>query len=101
MAALHPELHSSHPHRVRFAFGCPVNTAILRSADAEEHAPSYVLLKHGSLEPGEFERPELSTVEIMGFWGSTVLFACHRSPSEDFLIGESSKLVPVDFAIPM
>jgi len=102
MASLQPELHSIHPHRMPpFAFASATEPQPLAPADAADApAPGYVLLRRGSLEPGEFERPELSTLEIMGFWGSTILFASHRSPNEDFLIGEGSKLVPVDFEIP-
>jgi hypothetical protein len=95
MASLHPELHSIHPHHApRFAFTSPVE------APPEPDAPTHILLKRASLEPGEFERTELSTVEVMGFWGSTILFARHLPPAKDFLIGEGSELAPVDFEIP-
>ena len=95
MASLHPELHSFHPHHApRFAFSGPVE------AQLEPDAPTHILLRRASLEPGEFERTELSTVEVMGFWGSTILFARHLPAAKDFLIGEGSQLTPVDFEIP-
>jgi hypothetical protein len=94
MASLHPELHPIHPHRASsFAFSSAIEPP-------EPDAPTHVLLRRAALEPGEFERPELSTVEVMGFWGSTVLFATHLSPEQDFLIGDGSRLSPVDFEIP-
>jgi hypothetical protein len=98
MASLHPELHSIHPHSVlppAFARGA------LPALENSEDARGYVLLKRASLEPGEFERPEVSTVEVMGLWGSTILFATHLSPLQDFLIGEGSKLEHVDYEIAM
>lgn len=94
MASLHPELHPIHPHRTSsFAFVSATEPFEL----AEPDAPTHVLLRRTPLEPGEFERPELNTVEVMGFWGSTVLFATHLSPGQDFRIGEGSRLSPVDF----
>jgi hypothetical protein len=96
MASLHPELHSIHPHRAPpFSFA----SAIDPRHDAEPDAPTHMLLRRGTLEPGEFERPGLSTVEVMGSWGKTILFATHLSPLKDFSIGEGSKLAPVDFAM--
>ena len=62
-------------------------------------APTHVLLKQTSLEPGEFERTELDTVEVMGLWGSTVLFARHLRTDQGFVIGESGAAEPVDFEI--
>jgi hypothetical protein len=95
MASLHPELHSIHPHRApSFSFASESRRA------SEPDAPTHILLKRASLEPGEFERAELSTVEVLGLWSSTVLFARHLSPARDFLIGAGSKLNPVDFEIP-
>ena len=97
MASLHPELHPIHPHRdPAFAFVSATEPGPV----AEPDAPTHVLLRHTVLEPGEFERLERSTIEVMGLWGSTVLFATHLLPGKDFLIGEGSRLSPVDFAIP-
>jgi len=67
--------------------------------ESELDAPTHVLLKHGSLEPGEFERAELEAVEVMGLWGSTVLFARHLGAGESFTIGESSVAEHVDFEL--
>jgi hypothetical protein len=97
MASLHPELHSIHPHRVSpFAFVSATEPQHL----AEPDAPTHVLLRRAALAPGEFERAEASTIEVMGFWGSTILFATHLSPAKEFLIGEGSRLSPVDFETP-
>jgi len=62
-------------------------------------AATHVLVARGSLEPGEFERPELEVVEVMGLWGSTVLFARHLASGESFTIGERSAGEPVDFEL--
>jgi len=97
MASLHPELHSIHPHRVL----PPAFASALPALESSEDARGYVLLKRASLEPGEFERPEVSTVEVMGLWGSTILFATHLSPLQDFLVGEGSKLERVDYEVAM
>jgi len=67
--------------------------------ESEPDAPTHVLVKRGSLEPGEFERSELEAVEVMGLWGSTVLFARHLQAGEGFSIGESSAAEHVDFEL--
>ena len=67
--------------------------------EAEPDAPTHVLLERARLEPGEFERPELEAVEVMGLWGSTILFARHLSATESFTIGESSAAEHVDFEL--
>ena len=96
MASLHPELHSIHPHRVPpFGFA----SANEPHPDAEPDAPTHILLRRATLAPGEFERPELSTVEVLGSWGSTILFATHLAPLKEFCVGEGSKLAPVDFEL--
>ncbi|HTA91473.1 MAG TPA: AgmX/PglI C-terminal domain-containing protein [Polyangiaceae bacterium] len=98
MASLHPELHSIHPHHVPpLAFA---SSAVPPLRGNQEDAPTHVLLRSAKLEPGEFERSELSTVEVLGLWGSTILFATHLSPVRDFLVGEGSKLASVDYEIP-
>src|SRR6187402_63812 len=66
----------------------------------DREAPTHVLLRQTSLEPGEFERADLETVEVMGSWGSTILFARHLSKdARSFSIGESSATEPVDFEL--
>ncbi|HEY4106639.1 MAG TPA: AgmX/PglI C-terminal domain-containing protein [Polyangiaceae bacterium] len=96
MASLHPELHSIHPHRA-----LPLSFVAQAEPEprAEPDAPTHLLLKRAPLAAGEFERPELSALEVMGLWGSTILFATHLSPLRSFKIGESSKHAPVDFEI--
>jgi hypothetical protein len=66
---------------------------------SEPDAPTHVLLKQRSLEPGEFERVGVESIEIMGFWGSTILFAKHQAATESFTVGEGSASAPVDFEI--
>jgi hypothetical protein len=58
-----------------------------------------MLLEQASLEPGEFERPEAEAIEVMGTWGSTILFARHLSQAQSFVIGEGSSNEPVDFEV--
>jgi len=65
----------------------------------EPDAPTHVLLRQTSLEPGEFERVEAEAIEVMGLWGSTVLFAQHLSGEQGFVIGEGSAAAPVNFEI--
>jgi len=65
----------------------------------EPDPPTHVLLRHTVLEPGEFERAELEAVEVMGFWGSTILFVRHLDAGENFTIGESSAADHVDFEL--
>jgi hypothetical protein len=65
----------------------------------EPDAPTHALLQHTALEPGEFERAELEAVEVLGFWGSTILFARHLVAGENFTIGESSAAEHVDFEL--
>jgi len=96
MASLQPELHPIHPHRPSpFSFV----SATEPEPEREPDAPTHILLRRAALPPGEFERPELSTVEVLGSWGSTILFATHLSPSQSFLIGESKKGQLVDFEL--
>jgi len=56
-------------------------------------------MMHASLDPGEFERPELEAIEVLGLWGSTILFARHLRPGEGFSVGESSADEQVDFEV--
>ena len=96
MANVQPEFHFNRsPRSPMFDFV---------SADEPTHvsgpdAPTHLLLKQTTLAPGEFERSELDTVEVMGLWGSTILFARHLAPAEEFTIGESSLAAPVDFEV--
>lgn len=96
MASLHPELHSIHPHVAPpFAFArLPKPASVEQPVEAR-----YVLLKQSSLAPGEFERAEASVLEVMGLWGSSVLFATHLTPARAFSIGEGSAEAPVDFEL--
>ncbi len=96
MASLHPELHSIHPHgRVPFAFA-PTPEPATRNEAAEAR---YVLIQRETLAPGAFERTETSTLEVMGSWGSTVLFATHLAAARHFSIGAGSERSPVDFEL--
>src|SRR5882757_6929719 len=65
----------------------------------EPDAPTHVLLKQTSLEPGEFERLEAEAIEVLGTWGSTILFARHLSATQGFVIGEGLPDAPVDFEV--
>lgn len=69
------------------------------TAVRELDPPTHALGRLMSLEPGEFERPELEAVEVMGVWGSTILFARHLARGESFTIGESSADEQVDFEL--
>ncbi len=96
MASLHPELHSIHPHAApRFSFAPMLEPTFAR----EPVEARYVLIKRGSLAPGEFERAEASVLEVTGMWGSTVLFATHLAQPRAFSIGEGSAEAPVDFEL--
>src|SRR6478735_10653182 len=96
MAHVQPEYRSFHSQSSPpFAFV----SAAQPVRESELDAPTHVLVKRGSLEPGEFERPELEAVEVMGLWGSTVLFARHLQAGEGFSIGESSAAEHVDFEL--
>ncbi|HET7542082.1 MAG TPA: AgmX/PglI C-terminal domain-containing protein [Polyangiaceae bacterium] len=96
MAHVQPEYRSFHSQPVpAFAF---VSAAQPR-CEIEPDAPTHVLLQQGTLAPGEFERAELETVEVLGLWGSTVLFARHLQPCESFTIGESAAAAHVDFEL--
>jgi len=98
MASLHPELHSIHPHRASpFSFAPSAAPEPVWSRAPVE--ARYVLLRQTALEPGEFERAEASVLEVMGSWGSTVLFATHLAPARNFVIGESSDASAVDFEL--
>src|SRR5450631_1784107 len=97
MASVYPDFRSINPHQAPpFSFASAEPTRVY-----EPDAPTHVLLKQGSLEPGEFERPEAEAVEVMGTWGSTILFARHLAPTESFVIGEGSSNEPVDFEVPV
>jgi len=95
MAQVQPEIRSFHARSAPpFAF-----VSAREPARAEPDAATHVLLEHGALEPGEFERVELETVEVMGLWGSTILFARHLAAGDGFTIGESSAAEHVDFEL--
>ena len=101
MAHVHPEFHSFHPQFAQ----APSPVFGFASAEeplpvAEPDAPTHVLLRQTSLPPGEFERSEVEAIEVIGFWGSTILFARHLSGEANFVIGEGSPAVPVDFELP-
>ncbi len=95
MTSVYPDFRSIDPHQAPpFSFASAEPTRAY-----EPDAPTHVLLKQGSLEPGEFERPEAEAIEVMGMWGSTILFARHLPPTEGFVIGEGSPNEPVDFEV--
>jgi len=98
MALLHPELHSIHPHgALPFSFA---QGAALEPTRARQPVEArYVLVQHAPLQPGEFERAEATVLEVIGRWGSTVLFATHLSSARNFVIGESTDVSPVDFEL--
>jgi len=94
MAHVQPEYRSFHSQPVpAFAFASESQPGY----GSEPDGPTHVLIAHGPLDPAEFERPELDAVEVMGLWGSTVLFARHLQTGEGFSIGESSAAERVDF----
>lgn len=96
MAHVQPEFHAFHSRSAPpFDFVSAEEPTLVTEPDA----PTHVLLKRAALEPGEFERSELESVEVMGLWGSTILFARHLTNSCDFSIGESVGTLPVDFEI--
>ena len=96
MAHVQPELRSFHSRPAPpFAFESAEGPA----REREPAAAAFVLLGHGGLESGEFERAELDAVEVMGLWGSTILFARHLGAGESFVIGESSAAQRVDFEL--
>ncbi len=96
MAHVHPEFRSTYPHPAPvFGFASAQEPTRVYEPDA----PTHVLLRQTTLEPGEFERPEAEAIEVMGFWGSTVLFARHLSGAQNFVIGEGSTTEPVDFEV--
>ncbi|MEO6601309.1 MAG: AgmX/PglI C-terminal domain-containing protein, partial [Polyangiaceae bacterium] len=96
MAHVQPEFHAfrSQPAPA-FSFASAQENTRVSPADAPTHA----LLKRSSLEPGEFERVGVEAIEIMGFWGSTILFAKHQAATDTFTVGEGSVTAPVDFEI--
>ncbi|MEO7036227.1 MAG: AgmX/PglI C-terminal domain-containing protein [Polyangiaceae bacterium] len=99
MAHVHPEFRSDSPHSAPpFGFASAQEPPRLYEAD-EPDALTHVLLRQTALEPGEFERPEAEAIEVMGFWGSTILFARHLSAAQKFVIGEGSLAEPVDFEV--
>jgi hypothetical protein len=96
MAHVQPEYRSFHAQpSPPFAFASAVDP----TRETELDAPTHALVKRGSLEPGEFDRAESEAVEVMGLWGSTVLFARHLQPGEGFSIGESSAAEQMDFEL--
>jgi len=96
MAHVQPEYRSIHSQpSPAFAFVSAAQPA----RESEADAPTHVLVKSGSLEPGEFERAELEAVEVMALWGSTVLFTRHLQAGEGFSVGESSASEHVDFEL--
>ena len=96
MASVQPEFHFDRsPRAPMFDFVSAEEPTHVSGLDA----PTHVLLKQTTLAPGEFERSELDTVEVMGLWGSTILFARHLRAADEFTIGESSATAPVDFEI--
>ncbi|HEY3255091.1 MAG TPA: hypothetical protein VGJ91_14120, partial [Polyangiaceae bacterium] len=96
MAHVQPEFRAFHSQPAP-AFGFV--SAEEPSYEREPDAPTHVLLRQSALEPGEFERAELEAVEVMGLWGSTILFARHLVAGESFTIGESSAAEHVDFEL--
>jgi hypothetical protein len=96
MASVYPELRCNYPHPAApFRFVSEAEPTHVPEPDA----PTHVLLKRTTLEASEFERPEAESVEIMGLWGSTILFARHLSAGQGFVIGESTPAEPVDFEV--
>ena len=96
MAHVHPEYQVI---RSQPALAFDFASAQENPHQSEPDAPTHVLLKQRSLEPGEFERVGVETIEIMGFWGSTVLFAKHQAATESFTVGEGNGAAPVDFEV--
>jgi hypothetical protein len=95
MANVYPDFRSIPSHSAPpFGFADAEPTRVY-----EPDAPTHVLLKQASLEPGEFERPEAEAIEVIGTWGATILFARHLSPEQSFVIGEGSQRQPVDFEV--
>lgn len=95
MAHVQPEFRPFHARSAPpFAF-----VSAEEATQGEPNAPTHRLLKQIALEPGEFEQTELESVEIMGLWGTTILFARHSPPDRNFTIGEGSAALPVDFEI--
>ena len=96
MAHVQPESRSFHSQsNAAFTFVSAEQSIYENEPDAASH----VLLEQGSLEAGEFERPELEAVEVLALWGSTILFARHLTGGESFSIGESSAAQSVDFEL--
>ncbi|MES1174384.1 MAG: AgmX/PglI C-terminal domain-containing protein [Myxococcales bacterium] len=98
MAHVQPEHHAFRSRPVSaagFGFASAQENTYLTEPDA----PTHVLLKQRSLEPGEFERVGVEAIEIMGFWGSTILFAKHQAATQSFTVGEGNAAMPVDFEI--
>ena len=96
MAHVQPESRSFHSRSApSFAFVSAQQPIHETEADPATH----VLLEQGSLDASEFERAELEAVEVMGLWGSTILFARHLTARESFTIGESSAAESVDFEL--
>ncbi|MEO6602563.1 MAG: hypothetical protein ABIQ16_21955, partial [Polyangiaceae bacterium] len=96
MAHVQPEFHA---FRTQPAPAFNFASAQENTRFSEPDAPTHVLLEQRSLEPGEFERVGVESIEIMGLWGSTILFAKHQSATETFTVGESNATAPVDFEI--
>ncbi|MEI9953189.1 MAG: AgmX/PglI C-terminal domain-containing protein [Pseudomonadota bacterium] len=96
MAHVQPEFRSFHSRPAPPFDFVSAETPVRES---EFDALTHVLLERSSLEPGEFERAELEAVEVMGLWGSTILFARHLAVGQSFSIGESSAAEHVDFEL--
>jgi len=96
MAHMQPEFRSFH---ARPEPSLSFVSAEEQSHESDRETETFRLLEQSSLEPGEFERSELEAVEVMGFWGSTILFARHLLATESFTIGESSAAEHVDFEL--
>lgn len=96
MAHVQPHFHALHS-RPAPVFGFA--TAQRNSRPSEQDSPTHVLLAQRTPVPGEFERIGVESIEIMGFWGATVLFAKHQPTTRTFTIGAGNGVVPVDFEI--
>lgn len=95
-----PSFSRSYPPPATFSTGFDFVSADEPTRVTDPEAPTHVLLRQTTLEPGAFERSDLEQVEVMGSWGSTVLFARHlTADARGFSIGESSATEAVDFEL--
>src|SRR3954465_12285135 len=96
MAHVYPDHHPfpSQPARALAFASARENTGV-----SQPDPPTHVLLARRSLEPGEFERVGAESIEVMAFWGTTILFAKHQLATQTFTVGEGSAVAPVDFEI--